>query len=182
MPNWTANTIRAEGGLHDLEAFLKAVEGENGVFDFSRLIPVPELLKHTSSGYCTIDGEEVTSWYVIDPEKQLEGGNANVRRFTAEEEAALKEIGANNWYDWCCENWGSKWNACSPEITERCLADGYVEIRFDTAWSVPMPVLEMMFTMFPNLSLIWTWQDECDDKRYSVERDAEIEELSESET
>lgn len=39
-----------------------------------------------------------------------------------------------NWFDWAIENWGTKWNAMNTHIK-----DNY--ITFDTAWSVPMPIL-----------------------------------------
>lgn len=45
-----------------------------------------------------------------------------------------------NWYYWNRENWGTKWNAYS---TER---DGN-EIKFDTAWSTPYPVMEKLHEM-----------------------------------
>ena len=83
MPNWTSNTIRVEGSETDLRAFLEQVKSQDEIFDFNRIIPIPEILKHTGSGSCTLDGEDVRSWYVTDPKNTLpcEGG---VRRFTAE--------------------------------------------------------------------------------------------------
>jgi hypothetical protein len=43
-----------------------------------------------------------------------------------------------NWSTWNCANWGTKWNAydCSMGVN-----DGRAWIQFDTAWSVPYPVL-----------------------------------------
>jgi len=43
--------------------------------------------------------------------------------------------GCDTWYDWCCENWGTKWNACEVYVDED-------SISFQTAWSVPDPILE----------------------------------------
>lgn len=44
-----------------------------------------------------------------------------------------------NWYDWNCENWGTKWNAYQCEIIEDCTGEynDMLEIRFTTAWGVP---------------------------------------------
>lgn len=44
-----------------------------------------------------------------------------------------------NWYSWNRENWGTKWNcyATSCGIGD----DGKAFIQFDTAWSVPYPVI-----------------------------------------
>ena len=43
--------------------------------------------------------------------------------------------GCDTWYDWCCEHWGTKWNACEVYV-------GKNSILFQTAWSVADPILE----------------------------------------
>lgn len=172
MPNWTSNSIRIEGAEPDLRAFLEAVKWQDEIFDFNRIIPMPELLKHTGSGYQTIDGKEVREWYVIGNETALLTNDKAVRLFTPEEEATLKEIGHRDWYTWCSENWGTKWNACRAELAEDCAKEGYIEIRFETAWAPPMPVIEKMFEMFPKLSFVCTWENEGECERYSIEHDA----------
>ena len=45
--------------------------------------------------------------------------------------------GANNWYDWSIANWGTKWNACSPNRYGNTL-------EFNTAWGLCEPVLEKL--------------------------------------
>lgn len=168
MPNWTANTIRAKGTERDLRTFLESVKWQDQLFDFNRIIPMPEILKHTGCGGRTINGEKVGSWYVIDPNDQLHG-DRNVRRFTEDEEAILKEIGHRNWYSWSNENWGTKWNACSAQVSDKKISKGYVEISFDTAWAHPMPVFHKMFEMFPKLSFVCTWQYEGEYGRHAIE-------------
>ena len=170
MPNWTSNTLRAEGKEADLRAFLEAVKWQDEIFDFNRLIPMPDLLHHTGSGCCTIANQEVNSWFVNDLENPH--GEGAVRLFNVEEEAELKMIGYRNWYDWSCENWGTKWNACRAELAEDCVKDGYIEIHFETAWAEPRPVLRKMFEMFPQLSFVCTWQYEGDNEVFSVEHPA----------
>jgi len=49
-----------------------------------------------------------------------------------------------NWYDWCCDNWGTKWDACSVDFEEY---DNIVTFSFDTAWSPPLPVYEALADM-----------------------------------
>jgi hypothetical protein len=39
-----------------------------------------------------------------------------------------------NWYDWCNENWGTKWNSYDGNVTEN-------GIGFNTAWSPPVGVI-----------------------------------------
>jgi hypothetical protein len=173
MPNWTSNTIRIDGAEADIRAFLEAVKWEDEIFDFNRIIPMPELLKYTSTGNRTINGTAVTSWYVINPEDPIPGDDG-VRLFTPEEEATLKEIGYSDWYHWSFDNWGTKWGACRAELTE-CVftVPCYAEIRFDTAWAAPLPILHKMIEMFPKLSFVCNWQNEGESCRYSLESDAQ---------
>lgn len=59
----------------------------------------------------------------------------------------------DNWYDWSCKNWGTKWNACES-IIEGTQEDGdntIVQIRFETAWSWPEPVISKITSLFPDL-------------------------------
>lgn len=49
-----------------------------------------------------------------------------------------EDIG-EGWYDWNCKNWGTKWNCWSSEIDE---LKTHSEIRFFTAWSMPVPIVK----------------------------------------
>ena len=62
MPNWTSSRIYIEGEPADIRAFLEAVKWEDRIFDFNRILPMPEALQGTVSGFTRIDGKEVTSW------------------------------------------------------------------------------------------------------------------------
>jgi len=62
---------------------------------------------------------------------------------------AYEETGHTSWYDWSIANWGTKWNAYSfvpGEIVEDDNEAGVFtyEFRFDTAWSPPTPVFEVL--------------------------------------
>lgn len=50
---------------------------------------------------------------------------------------------------------------------------GYVELRFDTAWCPPKPIIDKVFEMFPALEISWNWSNEDDGYAltYSIERD-----------
>lgn len=171
MPNWTQNTLRAEGPEAAVRASIDAIKGLSDPIDFDRIIPMPPLLRHTSSGRCQFAGKDYTTWFVENPDADLE--ERKERPFTDAEQAALKDIGYTDWYSWSIRNWGTKWNACHQEILEHRPADGFVEFRFETAWSMPQPIAEKLFEMFPALEISWTWSDEHDGytMRYSMERD-----------
>lgn len=65
----------------------------------------------------------------------------------------ILEYGHDTWYEWCCENWGTKWNACEVEFGE-----DYLE--FETAWSAPFPIIKMLSAKFPELTFRHEWADE----------------------
>jgi hypothetical protein len=169
MPNWTSNRILAKGNEPDLRKFLRSVASKDQVFDFNRIVPMPELLRHTASGSRIIDGKKVSSWYVINKD-ELFPADQDVRLFSAKEKAELERIGFDNWYDWSIANWGTKWNACHAEIVANCPAQGHVEISFETAWDAPNPIFQRMFEIFPRLSFTCTWQHECEEGIHSLTR------------
>lgn len=61
----------------------------------------------------------------------------------------LKEkYGADNWYDWRNLNWGTKWNACHSNYN-----DSANSLTFDTAWSIPYPILAKMAEQNPDIKI-----------------------------
>lgn len=52
-----------------------------------------------------------------------------------------KLYGRNNWYDWSCDNWGTKWNACNNEYDAE-IFNGTLVYDFETAWSAPYPIVQ----------------------------------------
>lgn len=161
MPNWTSNSIYAEGSPEQVSDFLEALKGENGIIDFNRITPMPEILKSTGSGNITIDGQQASSWYIA--ERDENGLPRKQRLFTPEEEQQLAEIGYQNWYDWANANWNTKWNACNPRIPSPDTAQyGFVEIEFETAWDAPIPVMRKIVEMFPDLEITCQWRHETE--------------------
>lgn len=66
----------------------------------------------------------------------------------------FEKYGAPTWYEWCCREWGTKWNACDTQILDSDT------IRFDTAWSNPAPIIRKLGQMYPNLEIEHWWADE----------------------
>ena len=46
----------------------------------------------------------------------------------------------DNWYDWNCDNWGTKWDACDTHLEYTENEDGTAKIEggFLTAWDAPI--------------------------------------------
>lgn len=70
----------------------------------------------------------------------------------------IADYGCADWYDWRIHNWGTKWNACCSEIART--SDCECTINFDTAWSMPLPVIEVLVAQFPELSFDGYYSDE----------------------
>jgi len=43
----------------------------------------------------------------------------------------------DNWYDWCCRNWGTKWDIAHPFVSDDTEEDS-ITFSFDTAWGPPI--------------------------------------------
>lgn len=93
------------------------------------------------------------------------------KRFIADEEASklnitsleqlgdtyinnIKEYGSPTWYDWCVENWGTKWGVAGFSYNETTMI-------FDTAWVTPEPIFEKMSKELPNDLIEVKYADEC---------------------
>lgn len=63
----------------------------------------------------------------------------------------------DNWYGWNISNWGTKWDASNVEMETH---DDMLTIRFDTAWSPPVEVLETLSTQHPELGIKLEWEEE----------------------
>ena len=54
------------------------------------------------------------------------------------------------WYAWSLNNWGTKWNACDAAFpVENGIPVEGNELYFDTAWSCPVPILQLLAKKFP---------------------------------
>lgn len=64
------------------------------------------------------------------------------------------DYGADSWYDWCVNNWGTKWNACE---TYRNSDD---EVEFETAWGCPFEVLKELSKQYKDVEIDVQYADE----------------------
>lgn len=51
-----------------------------------------------------------------------------------------EKYGYETWYDWCINNWGTKWNACDCNITDNT-------VIFTTAWNAPEKIYRKLSKM-----------------------------------
>lgn len=121
MPNWVYNTISMLG-IGSLDLYTLDEDGKKH-FDFEKIIPSPK----TEKEYLASGGDKYR-----DP---------RVRFILTESERPWF-----NWYDWNCDHWGTKWNAC-----ESCVYGD--EVHFDTAGGAPEPIFEALSKKYPEVEM-----------------------------
>lgn len=72
------------------------------------------------------------------------------RDILGSKESAL--YGENNWYDWACKNWGTKWNSMDVEVYND-------KIYFLTAWTPCEPVIAALARMFPSMRFTYSFYE-----------------------
>lgn len=164
MPNWCTNILGAfaQDGQQTVipEQYL---DNKTGSIDFNKIVPRPDILNKVTTGGCRIDGEYVTRWV----EEPIGEDKTKARKLTPDEEAQIKALGCESWWDWSIDNWGTKWNACEGS------SDGYWQF-FDTAWSPPSKVIEVLSKKHPEL-IFYLGFDEpgCDFAGYELYHNGE---------
>ena len=80
-------------------------------------------------------------------------------------EELKKEHGHDNWYDWCCDKWGTKWPARglglknSPDMLR--VGDEKLIVSMDTAWSLPNGIITTMANDHPFVRIFITCMEEA---------------------
>ena len=145
MPNWSHNSCTVTGPETDIKAMfdLMVVKRDSGdEFDFNHIMPMPQSLRDltlmwSNNGLMPHRGELDD---LVPVEKQeLDDWRA--------------KYGTTNWYDWACNNWGTKWNASNF----RSNYDGgpSATFEFNTAWAFPNPIAKALSEKFPSLRFVW---------------------------
>ena len=123
MPNWCNNTIElSHTDRSKMEALVAAVN--EGKF-FNHVIPVPESLSIVAGRV----GEDT------DP-KQID--------LEAQEKLNESQHGYKNWYDFCVNEWGTKWDTEAYDTVILPADSNRVTFGFDTAWGPATGVYEAL--------------------------------------
>ncbi len=157
MPNHVTNNVTFTGSEERVNELLSFVKGEDREFDFNKIAPIPKELEGTQSPLRIISQEEydkqeerIAKGELTDNEKNW-GLSRGLTQELADEYRT--RFGASDWYDWQCDNWGTKWNAY--EVTH---FDNVIE--FQTAWSTPYPIFVKLSKLFPDVLISVRYSDE----------------------
>jgi len=110
---------------------------------------------------------------ISGPEEDLEHFKKEIPQLTLE---AMKPIPGGEWdYDWCVQNWGTKWDI-EPQEHPNMEEDWFIEYdeywageqekviktmlyEFETAWSPPFGAIHGLAKTFPNLLITLTYSE-----------------------
>lgn len=152
--------------------FIKKVQGvgkyKELVFDFNRIVRMPKDLDVTESS----DGDAGMRKILADRagntehNEEWEGFKKHRTQKDLEEALALgqkyldnlEKYGYKSWYDWRRDKWGTKWNACSPTLSMANQGAGV--FQFDTAWSAPVELIELIVKRNPDIQFNFVFADE----------------------
>lgn len=123
MPNWCSNSVTFTHP--DRTKLQQLVDAYNVGETMDKLFPCPTDLRDTVAGSM---GHGTPEQAALE-KKQAEN---------------IDNYGAKDWYDWCVDNWGTKWDfgredgRPPAEIKTDAAGEEYVELGFDTAWAPPL--------------------------------------------
>ncbi|WP_298065274.1 hypothetical protein [uncultured Cetobacterium sp.] len=184
MPNYCFNRIRLNVTQEELERIKEKVmskdEFEDEYFDFNKIIKRPQNILLRAFKSNTL--QAFSKYYYENPDKlekkildeiirnkilkvRIDGKLVNIDRYVDEKYSAeeLKSYTGEKlilWYDWCVDNWGTKWNSLFSSINKD-------ELIFSTAWN---PISFELFEGFVNICKeaigdkakdIWLYYEEC---------------------
>lgn len=184
MPNYCFNRIKLNVTQEELEKIKEKIlskdEFGDEYFDFNKVIKRPNNMLLRAFKVNTL--EAFSKYYYENPDNleqkildeiirnkilkvRINGKLVNIDHYI-DEQYSTEELNNYNgkmlvlWYDWCIDNWGTKWNSLFSSIDKE-------ELIFNTAWN---PMSLKLFEGFINIckevigdksNNIWLYYEEC---------------------
>ena len=159
MPNWCSNRVVISGDVESVQSFKKAVHGlgarEHSAFSFNSIIPMPEELATVQSPVRIMTEEEIEEYKKKHSDSEWMIGTLPITQEYSDE--LMNKYHSNNWYDWCTDNWTSKWD-CTDVYLDADEPD-YLQYRFDTPWGPPENIYYVLTAQHPNVHISWFYDE-----------------------
>lgn len=175
MPNYCMNQLKLFGEIDYIKDFFQKIKSENSLFDFQNIVPMPKNIEDTERGSKSFASEAVClflsdgtisnhlRWMLDRYQIKISELDMMIETWQQDDkidlELGYKIIenrqlyqGCGDWYEWCINNWGTKWQPMNVEI------DGQI-LSFDTAWSPPQPIIEQIGEKFKKLSFEYRYYE-----------------------
>lgn len=161
MPNHVQNQITAPAEVieaitrgytsEEIQAYKDEIEElrERDLTEWFTAERKESALKNREAKVAEMLTEKITDFNMVIPQPvNIEKGDCSGEH----------DEGVICWRPWSIDNWGTKWNAYSTSIEPQ--ENGLIELRFDTAWAHPYPVIEKLSKKFPNVLIQVSYADE----------------------
>ena len=155
MPNHCTNTLKISGPYEDIKRLIDGWNPEENVDQWGSLsgllktyLPFPEVFNRLQS-----NGEK----YQITDESKVENDeyipDAREYRDFKDGEALeiIQKYGTLNWYDWCIQNWGSKWGDYDGYMEDLEEGDSEIYYSHSSAWAPLNKGWRRLSELFPTL-------------------------------
>lgn len=128
MPNHCSQDLFVYGPEPLIKEFISFAEDTNTVLSHEKFVPYPKQYKDLDEAAAIARKSNPTSM--------------------------VKDGFNSGGYEWCLENWGTKWGIYRAELTKSKLKGkrSQVNYTFDSAWSPAIPVIRAMSIRFPELT------------------------------
>ena len=169
MSNLTTNYTTFIGSKETIDTIYSYCNTEQDVFDFNKLVPIPEPL-HTTAWPVTIISDEdfkekhgivpktkeEVEDFLISYKKQEEQVNKRVfnllNNITKSISTVLfDEYNSDNWYDWTIDNWGGKWDGYNIYIHYK--SDNIFLVQYDISQDIPNEIFDILENEFEDLTI-----------------------------
>ena len=134
MPNWCNNYLELE---HEDPAMIE--RAKKGFADgalLAEFCPVPESL-------------HIVAGSVGDPDEQ--------KKLLEATEKNIEVHGYGNWYDYCVNEWGTKWDVGGEGDQTQVHSPNHISMNFDSAWAPPIAAMEKFQDLGFKVKLIY-WE------------------------
>ena len=180
MPNHvtTILTIEDAGGVN-LAEIRKKFLNDKGQVDLDVILPSPACLKDFNPHGGVLSKAKAALGLLPDP-KNINGDDFKaltdrMELLNAYRDASTKtsdddvksvirairnyqECGYMYWYDWCTDNWGTKWN-CYDQPDDGHPKDA-TSFQFQTAWAHPLEMVAKLSRKLPDVTFSVKYADE----------------------
>lgn len=152
MPNHCEADLYIEGPANKIKEFIEFAKGSShrkavvSPLQVNKFIPYPQKFIDLDIAY-------------DNKIKELDAMSEEDRKAYIDKYGFPKDGYNQGGYDWCCNNWGTKWGFYNTDMEPYKEGDDNVTYHTMTAWSAPVPVIQKMIEMFPDLSFCYEYYE-----------------------
>jgi len=168
MPNHVQNRLEITGHRKHVQDVLDAIKGKDNhdnelCIAFESFLPMPEEIRHVTSPVNIITKKEYDEQErkkELNPEPAFIGFRTGITKKMSND--YIQRFGADNWYDWAHQNWGTKWGAYDQQMDD-IIYDGdnaTAFMSFQTAWSSGAMAIQQLSDRFTLVTFKLTYADE----------------------